>query len=65
MGVTMDKFINKAEIMLKSMTELAEEWEQLKSEDHDKLAENYPFEKSFDEIVIDVKSWVNQLKENK
>lgn len=59
----MDKFISKAEVMLSIMDQVSEEWEKLSSEKHDLLAEKYPLDKSFDEVVADLKHWLDDVKQ--
>jgi hypothetical protein len=55
----LDKFINKAEVMLGAMSQVVEEWENLPNEKHELLAEKYPFDKSFDEVVFYLNEWWN------
>ncbi|RAS76662.1 hypothetical protein [Priestia endophytica] len=59
----MEKFINKAEMMLSVMSQVSEEWENLSDEQQDFLAEQYPLDKSFDEVVSDLKIWLSNIKE--
>jgi hypothetical protein len=58
----MDKFISKVEVMLSIMSQVSEEWENLPPEKHDLLAEKYPLDKSFDDVVADLQEWLEHIK---
>jgi hypothetical protein len=55
-----NNLLDKLEQMASLMQEVSVEWEKLSNDD--KLVEKYPFDKSFDEVVQDVKEWVEQTK---
>lgn len=61
----MEGFITKLEELVEGMQEISDDWHELDSKYQDKLAEGYPFQKSFDEVVVDVKDWVKKVKEVK
>ncbi|WP_044640739.1 hypothetical protein [Risungbinella massiliensis] len=58
----MDKMITKLEEMLSAMSQVNNEWGNLSYEEQDQLAENYPFDKSFDELVAEVDVWIDYIK---
>lgn len=43
----------------KSVINISEFWSMLSLDNSDKLSEEYPFKKSFDEICDEIVSWVN------
>lgn len=56
---------NKINQLAKLAAEIRNSWDELSEEDSLKLADEYPFQVSFEELVEDIKGWnyaVQQLK---
>ncbi|MFN7251493.1 MAG: hypothetical protein ACK4M9_11960 [Anaerobacillus sp.] len=58
----MNKLINQLEQMKENMLQASEQWEALSDDEQNQLAEKYPFDKSFDEVVADLDEWIKHLK---
>ncbi|RAS75804.1 hypothetical protein [Priestia endophytica] len=58
----MENFIKKTEVMLSIMSEVSEEWEQLPNDQQELLAAQYPLDRSFDDIMSDLKNWLDNIK---
>lgn len=48
--------------MSKAATMIDELWTNLPQEEFDKLAEEYPFDESFDEMAAKIRAWVEHHK---
>ena len=57
----MDSFKKALDELINSSIKLSEEWEKIDADFADKLAENYPFDKDFTEVIEDLKEWKKGL----
>ncbi|RAS80762.1 hypothetical protein A4U60_14395 [Priestia endophytica] len=55
-------FVNKAEAMLSIMSQVSEEWEQLSNDQQELLAAQYPLDRSFDDVISNLKNWIDNIK---
>lgn len=60
-----EEFKEKLDKFSELAFEISEMWGNLPGDAHDELAEEYPFQNSFDEEVWKIKSWVENFKEKK
>lgn len=58
-----EKFISKAEVKLRVMSQVSEEWEKLTDAQHNLLVDKNPFDKSFDDVLADLKHWLKDINE--
>lgn len=58
----MNKFNKALDEAITAWAKLSDEWEKIESTHSDKLAEKYPFEKDFREVISDLKEWKEDLK---
>ncbi|MBK0072364.1 hypothetical protein [Bacillus sp. S56] len=57
----MNEFNKALENAISAWARLSEEWEKIEVTHSDKLAEKYPFEKDFREIISDLQEWKNEI----
>lgn len=57
----MDEFNKALENAISAGVKLSEEWEKIVVTHSDKLAEKYPFDKDFREIITDLQDWKNHI----
>ncbi|MEH7037188.1 hypothetical protein COM13_16120 [Bacillus pseudomycoides] len=57
----MNEFNKALENAIFAWIKLSEEWEKIEATHSDKLAEKYPFEKDFREIIFDLQEWKNEI----
>lgn len=57
----MNKFNNALDEAISAWIKLSDEWEKIEATHSDKLAEKYPFEKDFREVVADLQEWKENI----
>ncbi|MED4342843.1 hypothetical protein [Bacillus licheniformis] len=57
----MEKFNKALDEAISAWVKLSDEWEQIEETHSDKLAEKYPFDKDFREIIVDLQEWKQQI----
>lgn len=57
----MDRFNKALDEVISACIKLSDEWEKIESTHSDKLAEGYPFDKDFGEVVLDLLEWKKSL----
>lgn len=57
----MDKFSKALDEAIFAWVKLSDEWEKIELTHSDKLAEKYPFEKDFREVISDLMEWKEHL----
>lgn len=58
----MDKFNKALDEAISAWSNLSDEWEKIELTHSDKLAEKYPFNKDFREVLMDMMDWKESLK---
>lgn len=61
MVVNMENFNKALDEVISTWIKLSDEWEKIELTHSDKLAEKYPFEKDFQEIILDLIEWKEHL----
>ncbi|WJE64685.1 hypothetical protein QRE63_01520 [Bacillus mycoides] len=57
----MDKFNKALDEAISAWVKLSDEWEKIEPTHSDKLAEEYPFNKDFREVLTDMMNWKESL----
>ncbi|WP_019779180.1 hypothetical protein [Streptococcus sobrinus] len=57
----MNEFNKALDEVILACTKLSEEWEKIDATHADQLAKNYPFDKSFDEVIFFLKEWKENI----
>ncbi|EOO24861.1 hypothetical protein ICM_05880 [Bacillus cereus BAG1X2-3] len=57
----MENFNKALDEVISTWIKLSDEWEKIELTHSDKLAEKYPFEKDFQEIILDLIEWKEHL----
>ncbi|MBA9027614.1 hypothetical protein [Peribacillus huizhouensis] len=57
----MDEFKKALDEAIAAWIKLSDEWEKVETTHSDKLAEKYPFDKDFREVISDLKEWKEEL----
>ncbi|OPD49317.1 hypothetical protein [Bacillus thuringiensis] len=57
----MENFNKALDEVISTWIKLSDEWEKIELTHSDKLAEKYPFEKDFREIILDLIEWKEHL----
>lgn len=58
----MDQFNKALDEAISAWIKLSDEWKKIELTHSDKLAEGYPFEKDFREVVSDLIAWKENIK---
>jgi len=59
--VDMDKFNKALDEVISACSKLSEEWEKIEVAHSDQLAEKYPFDKDFEEVILDLVTWKEHI----
>ncbi|MGG3467342.1 hypothetical protein ABES02_07460 [Neobacillus pocheonensis] len=57
----MDNYKKSLDEAITAFQKLSEEWEKIDVTHSDKLAEKYPFDKDFMEVIADMQEWKESL----
>lgn len=57
----MDKFNKALDEAISAWTKLSDEWEKIELTNSDEIAEKYPFDKDFREVLADMMDWKESL----
>ncbi|MGE6553224.1 hypothetical protein ACQKFK_31205 [Bacillus mycoides] len=57
----MDKFNKALDEAISAWIKLSDEWEKIEFTHSDKLAEGYPFNKDFGEVILDLMEWKEKI----
>lgn len=57
----MESFKKSLDDTIHEFIKLSEEWEKIEATHSDKLAEKYPFDKDFKEVITDMQVWKESL----
>ncbi|GLV67419.1 MULTISPECIES: hypothetical protein [Bacillus cereus group] len=57
----MDKFNKALDEAISAWIKLSDEWEKIELTHSDKLAEGYPFNKDFGEVILDLVEWKEKI----
>ena len=58
----LEKFETKLSQAVSLLAEVSGLWENLNDDENNKVIQNYPFEKSFDEVVAEFIKWKSDIK---
>ncbi|MCM3325046.1 hypothetical protein [Cytobacillus kochii] len=57
----MDEFNKALDNVIAAWIKLSDEWEKVETKHSDHLAEKYPFDKDFREVILDLKEWKEDI----
>lgn len=57
----MERFKECLEEIILACDKLSAQWEKVDADYSDRLAEKYPFDTSFDEVILKLKDWKDSL----
>ena len=57
----LEKFNKSLDEAIEAWIKLSDEWEKIEQTHSDKLAEKYPFDKDFREVISELKEWKEQI----
>ncbi|MDA2087856.1 hypothetical protein [Bacillus cereus group sp. BfR-BA-01323] len=57
----MDKFNKTLDEVISACIKLSEEWEKIEVTHSDQLVEKYPFDKDFEEVILELVAWKEHI----
>ncbi|HHB1888847.1 TPA: hypothetical protein ACOQ40_005298 [Bacillus cereus] len=61
----MEKFNKALDEVISACSKLSEEWEKIEATHSDRLADKYPFDKDFEEVILELVAWKDHINKEK